>query len=110
MAGLWSVRKCRPIRTVHALSTPALARLALRLPVRSSPAIGGAVPWLLRGSARCAGSSGLGDTATFIPAGGGPVREATSASRTVRVSTPPRPAQACTERVHLPLRSAYLAE
>ena len=30
------------------------------------------------------GSSGLGDTAAYIPAGGGPVREANSASRTVR--------------------------
>ncbi|AYG81554.1 hypothetical protein DWB77_03705 [Streptomyces hundungensis] len=29
------------------------------------------------------GSSGLGDTAASIPAGGGPVREANSASRTV---------------------------
>ncbi|GAA5704267.1 hypothetical protein Save01_05103 [Streptomyces avermitilis] len=38
----------------------------------------------LRGSARCTGSSGLGDTAAYIPAGGGPVREANSASRTVR--------------------------
>ena len=37
----------------------------------------------LRGSARCTGSSGLGDTAAYIPAGGGPVREASSASRTV---------------------------
>ncbi len=39
---------------------------------------------VLRGSARCTGSSGLGDTAAYIPAGGGPVREANSASRTVR--------------------------
>lgn len=39
---------------------------------------------VVRGSARCTGSSGLGDTVAYIPAGGGPVREANSASRTVR--------------------------
>lgn len=38
----------------------------------------------VRGSARCTGSSGLGDTAAFIPAGGGTVREANSASRAAR--------------------------
>lgn len=39
---------------------------------------------MVRGSARCTGSSGLGDTAAFIPAGGGPVREVKGTSRTVR--------------------------
>ncbi|GAA3819400.1 hypothetical protein GCM10023083_61010 [Streptomyces phyllanthi] len=38
----------------------------------------------VRGSARCTGSSGLGDTAAYIPAGGGTVRGANSASRTAR--------------------------
>lgn len=38
---------------------------------------------VLRGSARCTGSSGLGDTAAYIPAGGGTVRGANSASRTM---------------------------
>lgn len=38
---------------------------------------------VVRGSARCTGSGGLGDTVAYIPAGGGPVRGANSASRTV---------------------------
>ncbi|GGS59804.1 hypothetical protein GCM10010206_22300 [Streptomyces cinerochromogenes] len=110
MAGLWSVRQCGPVRTVHGLSPRAPARVAVRPSVRSSPATGGAVPWLLRGSARCTGSSGLGDTATFIPAGGGPVREAMPASRTVRACAPPRAPQSCTERAQTPDTVFYLAE
>ncbi len=51
--------------------------------VRSASAVAGALPWKLRGSARCTGSSGLGDTAASFPAGGGTVRGAESASRTV---------------------------
>src|SRR4051812_33091057 len=39
---------------------------------------------MMRGSARCTGSSGLGDTAAYIPAGGGPARGANSVSRAVR--------------------------
>lgn len=35
-----------------------------------------------RGSARCTGSSGLGDAVTSFPAGGGTVREAVAVSRT----------------------------
>lgn len=38
----------------------------------------------LRGSARCTGSSGLGDSAAYIPAGGGTVRGAYSVPRTAR--------------------------
>ncbi|GGJ43061.1 hypothetical protein GCM10010121_062850 [Streptomyces brasiliensis] len=65
----------------------------------------------MRGSARCTGSSGLGDTATYIPAGGGPVREAMPASRTVRVSCAARALRrACTERAQACLRAADLAE
>lgn len=68
MAGLWSVRKCG---ARYGPSRRAPAHVAVRPAVRSSPAIGGAVPWVVRGSARCTGSSGLGDTAAYIPAGGG---------------------------------------
>ncbi len=58
--------------------------VAVRPSVRPSPATAVALRWDLRGSARCTGSSGLGDTAASIPAGGGPVREAKSASRAAR--------------------------
>lgn len=57
--------------------------VAVRPAVRSGPAPGGALPWRMRGSARCTGSSGLGDTAAPIPAGGEPVREAHNVSRAV---------------------------
>jgi len=58
----------------------------------------------LRGSARCTGSSGLGDTAASIPAGGGSVREASSASRTVYRRWGAHGLAACTERVRAPGR------
>jgi hypothetical protein len=61
----------------------------------------------VRGSARCTGSSGLGDAAAYIPAGGGPVREAWPVSRTARRRVVRR---ACTERVHHPLCGACLAK
>lgn len=38
---------------------------------------------VLRGSARCTGLSGLGETAAPIPAGGEPAREVTHTSRAV---------------------------
>ncbi len=39
----------------------------------------------VRGSAHCAlATGGLGDAAAYIPAGGGPVREANRASRIAR--------------------------
>ncbi|GAA2222176.1 hypothetical protein GCM10010360_47180 [Streptomyces nogalater] len=110
MAGLWSVRRRGPVRTVHGLSRRAPARVAVRPPVRSSPAIRRAIPWAVRGSARCTGSSGLGDTAAFIPAGGGPVREASSASRTVRASKPSGAPQACTESAQFRCAVVELAE
>src|SRR5262245_15048170 len=111
MAGLWSVRECGPY-THRARPVAACPRRGVvRPPVRSSPAIGGGVPWLVRGSARCTGSSGLGDTATFIPAGGGPVREAMPASRTVRVRARARVLRkACTERAQVHAAVADLAE
>jgi hypothetical protein len=40
------------------------------------------------------GSSGLGDAAAFIPAGGGPVREVMGASRTVQFRAPRAPLSA----------------
>ncbi len=50
--------------------------VAVRPAVRSRPAVSEGLPWVLRGSAHCDGTSGLGDTAASFPAGGGPVREA----------------------------------
>lgn len=50
--------------------------VAMRPAVRSRPAVSEGLPWVLRGSAHCDGTSGLGDTAASFPAGGGPVREA----------------------------------
>ncbi len=65
----------------------------------------------VRGSARCTGTSGLGDTAASIPAGGGPVREANSASRTVRGRSGAQSLYgACTKRMHVHLRGIDLAE
>lgn len=58
--------------------------VAVRPAVRSRPAVSEGFPWVLRGSARCTGLSGLGDTAASFPAGGGPVREVNDTSRTVR--------------------------
>lgn len=58
--------------------------VAVRPAVRSGPAIGGTLVWVPRGSARCTGLSGLGETAAPFPAGGGPVREVRPTSRTVR--------------------------
>ncbi len=76
MARLLSVRRCFD-------GDACSRRVAVRLCVRSSPAMTRTVPLAMRGSARCAGVSGLGDTAASIPAGGGPVREANTASRAV---------------------------
>jgi hypothetical protein len=84
MAGLWPVRRCGVSTEGGGPAAARPRRVAVRPSVRPSPATAGAVPWAVRGSARCTGSSGLGDTAAYIPAGGGSVREAGSASRTVR--------------------------
>lgn len=57
--------------------------VAVRPCVRSVSVTARTFRWVLRGSARCTGSSGLGDAAASFPAGGGTVREANAASRTV---------------------------
>ncbi|GAA2901253.1 hypothetical protein GCM10010524_36430 [Streptomyces mexicanus] len=80
MAGLWPARKdavCTDRRRV----LPLCGRAPVRALSSGHPGSGSMV---VRGSARCTGSSGLGDTAVSIPAGGGTVREANSASRTTR--------------------------
>ncbi|GAB1328850.1 hypothetical protein ACE1SV_31890 [Streptomyces sennicomposti] len=80
MAGLWSARE-------YGVCTQGGGVLPMcgRAPVRALySGHRGSDSMVSRGSARCTGSSGLGDTAAYIPAGGGPVREANSASRTVR--------------------------
>lgn len=69
-----------PFRGVPACSSC----VAVRPAVRSGPVRTEALPWVLRGSARCTGHCGLGETAASFPAGGGPVREANCVSRTVR--------------------------
>ncbi len=83
MAGLL----CGGTATVRpAARSPCSRRVAVRPSVRSGPSRGGSASMVLRGSARWAGTSGLGDTAASFPAGGGPVREASSAFRTGRVN------------------------
>lgn len=62
-------------------------RVAVRPSVRAGRPAAGTFPWNLRGSARCTGSSGLGDTATSFPAGGGPVRGVSPTSRTVAITS-----------------------
>lgn len=57
--------------------------VAVRPSVRSVSGFARTFRWVLRGSARWTESSGLGDAAASFPAGGGAVREADAASRTV---------------------------
>lgn len=73
-----------PLRTLRGELPSCSCCVAVRPAVRCCPAVEGALPWVLRGSAHCTGLSGLGDTAASFPAGGGPVREANRVSRTVR--------------------------
>ncbi len=78
-------RGCSPsVAAVSARFRACPWRVAVRPAVRSRPVVSEGLPWVLRGSAHCLGTSGLGDTAASFPAGGGPVREAGDASRTVR--------------------------
>src|SRR4051794_1597604 len=67
MAGLWSVLKCGS-DTRGCGMLPSCGRAPVCALYSGH---GGSGSMVGRGSARCTGSSGLGDTAAFIPAGGG---------------------------------------
>lgn len=64
----------------------------------------------VRGSARCTGSSGLGDTAAFIPAGGGAVREALPVSWLTRRRRGAGVHGACAKLFQHPLPARDLAK
>lgn len=90
MVGQRLVREVRPaLAGVPSPGLPARSwRVAVRPAVRSGPVRTEALAWVLRGSARRTGRCGLGETAVSFPAGGGQVREANCASRTVRRPRP----------------------